>query len=106
MASSDERPSVETLYVGQAMANTVLFKLLLSVTTNLVHTSPEEREAESGDILRATLKAYAEAADTHDTGVTDLPVGSFDPEIARQMAVDALDEALTTLRTRVLGMRE
>ena len=99
------KPSVETLYVGQAMANQVLFKLLLSVATNLVHTSPEEREAESADLLRETLAAYAQAAE-FDDGVTDLPAVAYDRDAAHQMALDALDEALTMIRTRVLGMPE
>ncbi|MBN9304084.1 MAG: hypothetical protein BGO82_17065 [Devosia sp. 67-54] len=102
---AEDRPSVETLYVGQAMANDVLFKLLLSVSTNLVHTSPEEREAESADLVRRTLSDYAAAA-VFDDAVAGLEPGTYDRDAAHQMALDALDEALTTIRTRVLGMRE
>lgn len=105
MAESDP-PSVETLYVGQAMANMVLFRLALSVATHLAHATPEERLAEGADILRQALEDYAAAADTNTHQVTDLPPGSYDVEVARQMATDALDEALRDIRVLVLRMPE
>ncbi len=102
---SDEAPSVETLYVGQAMANAVLYKLLLSITTNLVHTAPEERETESADIIARSLADYVLAAE-FDPDITDLPPGSFDREVAHTMALDALTEAVRDIRRLVLGLPE
>lgn len=101
----DDGPSVETLYVGQAMANQVLFKLLVSLATTLVHTSPEERETESADLVRQGLADYANVAE-FDTDVTGLDPASFDQDAAKQIAIDQLDEALTMIRRHVLGMRE
>lgn len=104
--ADDEGPSVETLYVGQAMANAVLYKLALSLATQLAHTAPQERMAAGADVLRQTLADYAAAADTHTHEITDLPTGAYDPEIARQMATDALDDTLRDIRMLVLRTKE
>lgn len=105
MADSDT-PSVETLYVGQAMANGVLYKLAITLATHLAHSSPEERTAEGADILRQALKDYSVAADTLTHEVTDQPAGSYDIDVARQMATDALDDALRDIRMLVLRQPE
>lgn len=98
-------PSVETLYVGQAMANKVLLQLAVSLATNFVHTDPEERTRDGWELTRQTLENYAASA-VFDDADAGLRPGTYDRDAVHQMALGALDEALSTIRRIVLRMPE
>lgn len=97
-----EEPSVETLYVGTMMALIATQAFSSNLAAYLagvarVDGSPSE---EGSECVRRLLADMEKAID--DTGVTDLPPGRYDADLAKSIALDTIQLHVEFIAQRLL----
>lgn len=100
----DKMPSVETRFVGAAMANFVIGRLATNLAIYLASPPPRisGRPIETGAEAVTSLLGDLDASQL-DPAFAGLPDGSYDADIAKKIALEMIHDQVIEIRSVVFG---